>query len=451
MREEKASALIVTFIVGLAILIIGSTILFLVLSELKFVSHDEKEVKALDVAEAGVSKSLWELAATGSLPDIEYTVVTDDGTAYLNSSMQNNNFSWLINSRGVEDSGVERTVEIEVFVFNIWGTMFTNTTLSTHGGAVTGNASVTGPFYCKQDLELTGTSEMRVGPLFIRNGNLIFQSASASVGTLAEPIDLFVTGEPLDGQGNYYAPYNGSNNSNLYVDTFSHSTPDINLPPLGASEIGTARNDADYESTSSCQKVLDIDDQTNSNSNLEITSYAVQNRTNIITNMLLDNAQGTEFWLDYTDDDKYVLHINGTVFVDGDVTLGENGLDIFYEGKGTIVATGNVTIYSKLKPQDGTFPVINILGIATPASIIMRTQNDPSSSFTSPDIALAAYSTVNTTIEQNIQYRGSLVSGLLTFQNNPDLYTDSLLSQHLPPNMPGADYLITWTPNWQEK
>jgi len=451
MREERASVLIVAFIVGLAILIIGSIILFLVLSELKFVSHDEKEVKAFDVAEAGISKSIWELTVTGSLPDIEYTVVTADGTAYVNSLMENNNFSWIITSRGVDDSGVERTIEVEAFVFNVWGTMFSNTTLSTHGGAVTGNASVTGPFYCKQDLELTGTTDMRVGPLFIRNGNLIFQSQSASVGTLAEPIDLFVTGNPIDGQGNYYEPYNGSNNSNLYVDTFSHSTPDISLPPLGASEIGTARNDAKYESTSSCQKVLDIDNQTNSNSNLEITSYAVQSRNNIITNMLLDNAQGTEFWLDYTDDDRYVLHINGTVFVDGNVILGENGLDIFYEGKGTIVATGDIDIYSKLKPVDGTFPLVNILGVATPASIIMRTQNDPSSSFTSPDIAIAAYSSVNTTIERDIQYRGSLVSGLLTFQNNPDLYTDGLLSQHLPPNMPGSDYLITWTPNWQEK
>jgi hypothetical protein len=449
MRDEKASALIVTFIVGIAVLIIGSIILYLVLSELKFVSYDEKEVKAFDVAEAGISKSIWELKATGSLPDIEYTVVTADGTAYVNSSMENNNFSWIITSRGVEDSGVERTIKIEAFVFNVWGTMFSNTTLSTHGGAVTGNASVTGPFYCKQDLELTGTTEIKVGPLFIRNGNLIFDSASVSVGTLAEPIDLFVTGNPIDGQGNYYEPYNGSNNSKLYVDTFSHSTPDISLPPLGASEIGTARNDAKHESTSSCQKVLDIDNQTNSNSNLQITSTAVQSRTNLITNMLLDNAEGSEFWLDYTDSNKYVLHINGTVFVDGDVTFG--GPDIFYEGKGTIVATGNIYINSKLKPVNGTFPNINILGVATPASITMNTQNDPSSSFTSPDVALAAYSTVNTTIEKDIQYRGSLVSGLLTFKNNPDLYTDGLLSQHLPPNMPGSDYLIIWTPNWQEK
>jgi hypothetical protein len=167
--------------------------------------------------------------------------------------------------------------------------------------------------------------------------------------------------------------------------------------------------------------------------------------------MLLDNAHGTEFWLDYACCHRYVLHINGTVFVDGDVTLGENGLDIFYEGKGTIIATGDINIYSKLKPVDGTFPVVNILGIATPTSITMRTQNDPSSSFTSPDIAIAAHSTVNTTIEQDIQYGGSLVSGLLTFRNNPDLYTENLLSQHLPPNMPGSDYLITWTPTWQEK
>jgi len=449
MREENASALIVIFIIGLAILIIGSIILYLVLNELQFVSYDEKEVKAFNVAEAGISKSIWDLTATGNLPDIEYNVVTDDGTAYVNSTMENNNFSWIITSRGVEDSGVERIIEIEAFVFNIWGTMFSNTTLSTHGGAVTGNASVTGPFYCKQDLELTGTTDMRIGPLFIRNGNLIFQSQSASVGTLNEPIDLFITGDPIDGQGNYYEPFNGSNNSNLYVDTFSHSTPDISLPPLGASEIGTARNDAEYESTSSCQKVLDIDDQTNSNSNLEITGTAVQNRNNLITNMLLDNAQSTEFWLDYSDSNKYILHINGTVFVDGDVTFGNP--DIFYEGKGTIIATGDVSVNCKLKPVDGTFPVINILGIATPTNITMDTQNDPSSSFTNPDIALAAYSTINTTIEKDIQYRGSLVSGLLTFRNNPDLYTDGLLSQNLPPNMPGSDYLITWTPIWQEK
>jgi len=162
--------------------------------------------------------------------------------------------------------------------------------------------------------------------------------------------------------------------------------------------------------------------------------------------------------------DGSILHIDGAVFIDGDLVVGNgnnNAAPIYYEGRGTIVTSGRVKILNPLRPASppdsstADFPNNNALGIVAydqrsnaDGSVWIEARPTPPSAPVCNDyqVALAAYGRRLIRVSGQSFVRGTLVGGSLCFGNgstcngqNALLYSEPTLSANLPPQLPGTE------------
>lgn len=450
LESERGFALMTTLGIMLVLTILAVGLMMVAQNDLTMTVKSKRLTQALHVAEAGIDKALWQLKKTQNLP-ASFEVETPLGIAYVTASQDaTNTWLWRITSRGVTEDGVKRTIKVTVFNLSYWDMFFaggTSQSLTAGGGGIVGTTSVHGPFFVRGNLELSGTSFIRKGPLFVRDGDIILASAAASIGTADEPIDVFVSGS---------AP---TDSSQFHANLLSHHVPNIVLPDLVLSDMKNHLNDAKeqsavpYTNTSyvNCQtdyyKLVDDDLSVSIPLGSGDVPLTISSST-----VAFGNPTTDDFAWDPT---TKTLTVKGTVFVDGPVQLGNATgptLNIKYRGNGAIVTNGDINIYGKLLPS-GNFPSDDFLGLVTPTNIYIHTQSsNPSDPETSPpDIAGALYGKIGVTIEKNILIKGGLVAGTLAFNHpNVHLVSQPQLSLYLPEAMPGGTQYILQSTGWHE-
>jgi Tfp pilus assembly protein PilX len=452
----------------------------------------EGETVAFQIANAGVDSAIEQVFRNGFESGSFPATGTVSAGAYNVSIERLDNSEYQLTSLGTDATGFSETIVVRFFYINLWEMIFAagnQESLTAGGGGINGNSNVTGPFYVRGSVEMSGDSYVHKGPLFV-DGALTRQG-SAQLGTAAMPIQLYVSGA-------YPEP-----GANVYYTSVSQSVPRIELPRMSAGELLEAAQKAQQESVDNGMgtpawtsgtnyETLDADPRPvhyttvdPPNSGGFVRRYARQDDPTLHqfgykyigaasepsapgqgTTGLTIGPNSFGAWYgngytnpDYCDDFAYdavngILYLYGTVFVDGPLTIDRA---IRYVGNGTIVANGPVTIVGDIHPSNtGANDVErrkmdagHVMGIATPTDMSVSGTSSNSKPGDPPEHSLALYAGGSIRFHNNELYIGSIVAGHINMgNNNVHLVTDPDLPDFLPDSLPGRDAPILTKGAW---
>lgn len=336
---------------------------------------------------------------------------------------------------------------------NIWDFSYSGSSAGAQGGYAIGNFQMHGPLYVRGNFQLSGSTQFFDGPIFVKSEESIpglsglgftdqlsgdiFLDGSAQLGTNFTPISIFVESEC---PGCYIAP------PCYCTATLGEPVPDIQLPQLSTADMLAMYMNSDllYDppviTSSGPRNAASMDgDQA-----LTIQYGATLSFDHTFTDQSSDglpSGTGHFKW----DPSTNTLTVQGTVFIDGDLTLdGGSNQIIKYQGIGTLYVNGDVLLDNeRFRASEVTdFPVTSDLGLVTPFTVNMLGNNCPACIGSDPAYQLAVFAGTTINVAKQTHLQGSLISGLLTFQQVPDIYATNLLSSNLPPDLPGADLTL---------
>jgi len=437
----------------------------------------QNQTQAFQAANAGVDRALTRIQENGFL-DGDYPLNGNmtGGESYVASVSPTGNSEYLCISTGTDpSSGRTETIKVKFFYLNMWNMNLaggTNNALG--GGAVRGTTSVYGPFYVRGGVTLGSNSVIENGPLFIKGGDLTL-TGSGALGAPGRPVDVYVTGA-----------YPAAGSRNMYARTISQSVPDISLPVLDSAVMSQDYNQAKAQSMDNVQGYPDSG-ITNLESTGAPSSYVSMlsgwTRPKAAGASTFYKAVGTDagigalaagthgltiggtgsfgswsgdghYTLTSHDDFSYddvsnVLTVEGTVFIDGPLTLNDS---MVYRGNGALVCNGDITMNGDFVPQtgDGHPDATHCVGLVTPGSIICNAGDsntkDPEGL---PDVAGAFFASRDWSMSKNVLVKGSVLAGSITFaHSNQHLVTDPDLPSYLPRAMPGSGNSILTKGSW---
>lgn len=439
----------------------------------------EGESMAFLAADAGMEAALENISQNGFLlEDYPLSANLAGGTSYSVEVTTVANSEYKATSVGIGPDGQQETVVTRFFYLNIWEMNLAtgnDQSLTAGGGGINGTSNVTGPFYVRGTIEMRGTAYIRGGPLFVEGGNIIL-GGNATIGQPAAPIYVYVTGT---------YPTN-----NFYASQVSASVPHIELPHVDQgitdSMWSTARSESvdnimGSPSKSSIPNLeTDVAGQADRYRQMQppnqlsaptwqrnkaagaSTAYKVVGNDsaassvgNGTTHLTIGNTGSFGSWFgdgrypanyngqsyvgshdDFAYDDvNNILYVEGTVFIDGNLTLNE---DMRYVGNGTLFVNGNVTVNGMVRPLSTLNPA-EALGIVTPKNIYMKTAGSNKVPGDPPDVAGALFAERAIIFDANILMVGSVVAGSIEFKHpNAHLVTNPQLPSFLPEGMPGS-------------
>jgi hypothetical protein len=475
-RRDEGVALIT--VIGVLVLCTIIVIAGFVLSEqaLHESVRTRNQSAAFQAASAGLDAALADVQVRGFQPTnfpMSGTVGASGSYLVTLTPMPDSEY-WAV-STGTSPSGAKEVIQTRFFYMNLWEMNLaagSQQSLQAGTGALRGTTSITGPFYMKGTMDLSGNSSMEKGPLFIYQGDLNRITNGSSIGTAADPIRVFVTG----------ALRNCTDVNSVHISYRSSSVPNITLPKVDAEYLESAYDTAISESfdnlmgpSSSIGNLESSggDPATYSSMVMGVpfsgnrsTASGASSHYKYIGPESGPSAQGagttplviggTGSWgkWDYNttsglvhddfafDDVNKILYIEGTVFVDGPITF--NG-DIRHKGNGTLVSNGSITVNGSLTPYsptnnfDDTTALKWALGLVTPLDLVCNAGGANLKSATDwPDAAGAWFVGGSATFTKNVLFRGSMLAGVIDAQhNNLHLVTNPLLPTYLPSSLPG--------------
>jgi len=143
------------------------------------------------------------------------------------------------------------------------------------------------------------------------------------------------------------------------------------------------------------------------------------------------------------------LTFSGVLKVSGNLDLAKKNVFMYYNGKGTLWATGNVYIHDCVLPATASsFPTSNVIGVIAGNDIEICTGAGESAARLT-----GAFYAVNTIRSaKQTQTAGTWVSNYFDLGSQvPRIYQVPLLGRNLPPGMPGGDpYFFIKTVYWRE-
>ncbi|MDO8914666.1 MAG: hypothetical protein Q7W16_01090 [Coriobacteriia bacterium] len=446
----------------------------------------QDESRAFQAANAGIDAAMARLPGgqTGT-----YTVGASElgtGTTAVVNVKAVPPCSYRVTSTGYAVRGnqvTNETIQTEFTRFDLYDM---NVSAGSSGdmistGAIKGNSAIYGPYYTGAGI---ATARFAGGPLFV-GGN--------------------VTGGSFSGIANAYV--GGTGGSSIGATTLSSSVP--KLPPLPVIDVAMMQG---WQELARAQSIDNkMGDTTSVNTETDNTktpasyytvvsgrkSYATMKGWSAATypyykyigpstGMSALGAGTTHLTItDSTasfgkvtstgyddlawDNATNILYVNGTVFVDGNVSI--SGATIMYKGNGTIVANGTIHIactvfgpFSGLSTAyvDGqnwdhqAFPADQVLGFVSPTEIHLTGGNGNSQKARGddPDIAGAFYCPAQIRFEKNILVAGSVITNTMVGPGNGQnvhLRNSPNLKMVAPQSMPGRnDGLMGYT-KWIRK
>lgn len=437
-------------------------------------SHDSvrnrAETKAFQVANSGMELEMAAFdpraIAANKYP---YTSSTQDGT-YTVTCREVATWEYLLTCVGRAE-GTSETVTQRFMYLDLWNVNIAagNNSSFGVGNSWNGNANINGPFYVRGDFRWnSGNPLMTGGPLLVKDGAVDMSGGSGQVGSAASPIKVYATNgvKPASAIGVKVFPVGNV----VYT-----SVPDITLPRIDDQYMDNMLNRAKNQS---------VDNKSGSGSTV-ITECAGGDPTTYMAVLpgRLAAAQTvpacTSSWYKYRgasagraalgagthhltigstsfggrpgagypagsaehDDFAYdaathTLWVEGTVFIDGNVTF---DTWVNYRGNGTLVVNGNVFVYGTVQP-DGGFAIDRSLGIVTPRDVTVR----------SCTLKAAVYSNGTLTLDQPATtFEGTVLADRIAGDApNITLTQNAVVKDVLPESMPavgGIPFTSTWS------
>jgi hypothetical protein len=497
LKNSNGSIAIIVLIIGIAIVLTVGALSAYMIKDIKFTQLDEQKLKALNIAEAGLSNmysNLYKYYNNGTqLPVSPYQGELKDGTEVLGTYYivyepfyTNGIFSgYIINSKGVEaKSQVARKVGIRINVtqqgssFGIYDFIYTglSSVLGPNGNVIDG------PFYTEGDLTITNGAGMlqtfNSGPVVVK-GNLTMDGDTVSLtsnslkvgGNVLMEGSAKIKGGPVSIAGNLTMS-GGTLIGNPLASPIivmgnidmSSGSPQIGMPgvdlvlscpgsvtnPAWAPIYATRDNSLTYTFT---DPLFNVNNLVNTyKSGVQSTALIISENVTLVDTVgfSYSRSSGTNsLSFGKASDGRWVLDIRGNVIINGSLTIGGTSWyplstnTIYYTGSGTIYTTANILSNAKLIPANlisDSFPESELLVLITEQNITFDIFNfwDP------PDCANANIFTVAiakgniTAVDGTI--KGTLIAGG-TLNINKDfgkVCYESGISEHLPPDLPDS-------------
>jgi hypothetical protein len=496
-HDTKEAGIALISVAGAIIILaaLGFGLIVIVNNTVQKVYEYRQYQKALNLADAGIDHVTW-LYKNNAIPDSYYNnVITFDfgaeGQCKFKIVEGSLGFEKVVYSVGITPNGIKKAVKVNLFAMNIWDLLLSagnqNPDRRPGGsGGIAGNGAVIGPLYVRGGLpNLSGTFDIYEGPLFIKNGILAKSSSAGNVGTSSQPIKAYIDGNEYGAvfrrRGSTLEPIDPwSPGLNIYINSLSRRVPDIEFPALTPEELQKKKQQAQSEASDSklpsypqsaskvyydenlitaqtkavlgiagmtSYKVIDNNDAIDGSLgtftlNSQKFGFVDANKDGFINNL---DYQYLEFAFDGTTNPKLLI-INGTVFVDGDLTL--NG-PIIYSGKGTFIVNGNFRLNNTLLAY-ANYPQTNALGIAVKRDTYFAVQ---SSNDDIDDIQIALYTEGDVIFyNTDTKFFGALIAGFIdmTSANNIKIVLADALPDNLPPSLPASESNIVTVTGWKE-
>lgn len=428
-RQSKGSVAVIVLIIGIVVILAVSTMSAFMIKDIKFNQIDEQKLKALNIAEAGISNMFLNIIKylkkeIISLPSNPYTgnvmsngieagsysvsyTISKSGTGLMSK--------YTIVSKGTDKSGQQRTVRVSIVIASQYNFLFSFDSM------IPSKTLIDGPFMTNGDLDFTGNGNSITGNTVIINGNLSV-GINSNIGDASNPVDLYLGGtcsEPLT---------SGYSSNNIYINNFYHQKVGLQQTVIDNSYI---------ENTKSNGAASVVGSLTINDNGTFSPSTLIQNGSNYLI----------------FSSDKTTLQISGNIVVEGDINIG-SGSTIKYEGKGILIATGKIIIKSKLIPKDmNYFPKDNLIVLVSKNKINFDLGGGSGGDIDNPDSAVFAISSDEISISKNNKFiRGDLVGKILDIGNNSNdstVYYEPGISDFMPVGIPQPNYFLL-SQKWEE-
>ncbi|MHB1274797.1 MAG: hypothetical protein ACYC0D_02760 [Candidatus Humimicrobiaceae bacterium] len=435
-KQPNGSIAIIVLIIGIAIVLAVSALSAYMIKDIRFTQIDEQKLKALNIAEAGISnmflnidkylnKEINALPSDDSLPPNSYkgSVISNGievGSYLVNyttpETESNLMPTYTIISKGTEKNGQQRTVKVTIVIASQYDFIFSFDTVNGNG-KITSNTNIIGPFMTNGSIDLRGNGGLFEGNPLIINGNLT-TGGNSSIGSIDKPVDLYLGGICDKTLTSGYA------DNNIYLSNFYSQKINIQSIVIDDSYIDSiVKNGA--------AKVED--------------DLTIKDNGSFSTAIL---NQDSSNYLKFTSD-KSTLQISGNIVVSGDIDIGSGGT-IKYEGKGNLIATGNIDINSKLIPKNmNSFPLNSLMVLIAKNDIDFDIGNSSGGDFYNPDAAVVGICNDTIYIPNNKYIRGNLIGKKLYIGNNSTIYFEPGISDMMPSGRPLAGYFLL-SKKWEE-
>jgi len=514
-KEKEGSTFTLVLMMGFVVILLTMAMMGYIFRDIGFTELDEDQSRAFNFAEAGLSDMYFNIDKYYNedvpLPSSTYTKEIDDGSEVQGSFIvdykyhSGSGFSWyIITSKGIDKSGMERTVRAKVNVLQqgpilgIYDYVFTGQTATFSGNY----KPLDGPFYTEGDLNLTAGSailqEYGAGPVVVK-GNLYMSGDTTNINpeSLSVGGNVVMEGSAKIKGGQINIAGNLKMVGGTYIDD-SLVSPMIvmgDITMLGSARIGESGMDL----TLSCngtvnhdplvQKIYATRDDSLTYTFVdpgynvaalidEYWSDVQSSALKIPGNLTLDernipyNYQDLEGnSLSYTKEgEKYILEIHGNVIINGNLQIGieewwipENAgpstNEIYYRGKGIIYTTGDIKTLTKLIPLNiNDYPENALLVFVSNGKIesdIWRDYWVQPPSCSSPTMYMVALAKGDIKITKGV-VRGTLIAGgVLDIDTSfSKVCYEENISENLPSDLPGnasssGETIITKA-EWQE-
>jgi hypothetical protein len=508
-KQPIGSIAIIVLIIGIAIVLAVSALSAYMVKDIKFTQIDAQKLKALNIAEAGVSNMYSNLYKyynnSTPLPVSPFQGELKDGTEVLGTyyveyaPFYTNGVlaGYIINSKGVEaKSLIARKVGVKVNIvqqgslYGIYDYIYTgiSATFGPNGNVIDG------PFYTEGDLNLTNGAGMlqlfNTGPVVVK-GNLTMSGDTVSLTSDSLSIggDVLLEGSAKIKGG----PVNIGGNLTMSGGTLIGNplaSPMIimkNLNMSGSATIGksgdalvlslqgtethsgvtpvyaTRDNSLTYTFSDPMFNVISLVD--NYKTAIQSSALVITGNLNLVdtAGFSYSNSSGANS-LSFAKDPvsgRWILQINGNVIINGTLTIGGTSFYplstniMYYSGKGIIYTTGAITTHVKLMPLNA-YPTNDLLIFLSDSNINLDIFNF----YETPDCASANIYTVAVS-KGNISVLHGTVRGTLLAAGSLNIDKDfgkvcyeDAISQNLPPELPnntsGSANTTFTQVEWQE-
>jgi hypothetical protein len=437
--KKSGNIAILVLIIGIVILLSVTVLASFLIKDINFIKQDEKKLKALNFAEAGISNFFLEIikyshGETEGLPQSPFTgeiinnaevIGTYEISYTFNPSDENsyNMSSYDIISKGIDATGTERLVKVSISLADMYDFVFSFNSVNT-GDIIPSKSGVYGPFFTQGRLNLGGSAGFYGGPLIV--GGDIIVGGNSQIGTSAEPLDLFLGGEARDGSGRVINLTDNYQAENIYIRNFSDELIDIDNLII----------DDNYFEEIVSHGAATVD------GNLTITATSI--------NPVPANQDANN----YIRIENNKLKISGNILVNGNIVFGSKNTkqNIIYEGKGNLISKNNIIDYARIVPSNispGFFPDNDLLVLTALKDISFLTGTFSSTSYENPNAACAAIAGNKIITENNEYIRGLLIGNEIILSRNTKIYYENNISHSLPLNVPKTNFII-FNKYWQE-
>ena len=467
----------------------------------------QSESMAFQAANAGIDRAIAILSHNGYKPSdwtspLQVTQTElGSGSATVRVAPYAGGYQFQITSDGSGTDGTKERIVVEFFYLNLYSFNISANGNPTSGAALRGNSSIYGPFYGRGTMDLSRANvSVEKGPLLVKNGGITL-GGSSCIGSDALRMLVYCDGA-----------INGTNSRNWYVSKLMRSTPLITLPTVDAKYLRTMFDKSKAESVDNRMGLTPATnvEKTEGYSGIEQytnwtigsfsgtcatvhsspaftsayyktvasgvapssvgegpTSVVIDASTQSFGKFTYDPANPTNTGPGYHTYDDFAydastgtLYVNGTVFIDGDLTIAR---DVVYKGNGVIVCNGDISVMG-FRPQqalvadaNGTpnqnFREDEIVGLVSPTHITLtgnygndlKQYNDP------PDVAAALFCAQTVSLPNNINFAGSVICALIEAPltgTNPHIRTAPNLPDVISESMPGRGLYLSTVAAW---